>query len=235
MMAKDGIGEWYDANLRPIFANVVDTLAVSNTDFVILHPIVHGFIKNTVALLESLKGHLRSYPVAQGMRLLMEFEADLDFLIRNPKNIPRAMKKVEKHRKDFVDKKKTWKETIIDSGNMHFLDDATGEEIYTVPRVERCFDKKIYAFYCAYSHFNLYAICDDDENVITLKDIRKACRQKAELIEFYPVILDKFIDSLNVALGEENKITYDADEFKKKFEVLLIAIANVRIKEPENV
>lgn len=230
-MAGDGIGYWYDVNLRPIFANVLDVLEESNIDIAILHPIVHSFIKNTVALLESLKGHLRSYTVAQGMRLLMEFEADLDFLVKNPKNIPRMMKKVAKHRKDFIERNKTWKETIIDSGNMHFIDDVTSEEIHTVPRVERCFDKKIYAFYCAYSHFNLYAICDDDENVTTLNDIRKACCQKAELIEFYPTILDKFISTLNIALGGENKIVYNHDEFKRKFMILINAIMNARLKK----
>ena len=31
-MAKDSIGEWYEENLQPIFANVVDTLETSDAD-----------------------------------------------------------------------------------------------------------------------------------------------------------------------------------------------------------
>lgn len=231
-MAKDSIGEWYEENLQPIFANVVDTLETSDAD-IIFQYITTSFIKNSVALLEGLKGYLRSYPVAQGMRLLMEFEADMDFLIKNPKNIPRVKKKVDKYRSDFIDEKKTWNETIVASGNVHLLDDATGEDTTTKTRVERIFDKDKYAFYCAYSHFNLYAICDDAENVTTLRDIRKNNWQRVELIKFYPVILDYFISSLNAVLDANSKIVYDSAVFNKAFKKLLDALLNAKIRSQD--
>lgn len=231
-MAKDSIGEWYEENLQPIFANVVDTLETSDAD-IIFQYITTSFIKNSVALLEGLKGYLRSYPVAQGMRLLMEFEADMDFLIKNPKNIPRVKKKVDKYRSDFIDEKKTWNETIVASGNVHLLDDTTGEDTTTKTRVERIFDKDKYAFYCAYSHFNLYAICDDAENVTTLRDIRKNNWQRVELIKFYPVILDNFISSLNAVLDANSKIVYDSAVFNKAFKKLLDALLNAKIRSQD--
>lgn len=231
-MAKDSIGEWYEENLQPIFANVVDTLETSDAD-IIFQYITTSFIKNSVALLEGLKGYLRSYSVAQGMRLLMEFEADMDFLIKNPKNIPRVKKKVDKYRSDFIDEKKTWNETIVASGNVHLLDDATGEDMTTKTRVERIFDKDKYAFYCAYSHFNLYAICDDAENVTTLRDIRKNNWQRVELIKFYPVILDNFISSLNAVLDDNSKIVYDSAVFNKAFKKLLDALLNAKIRSQD--
>lgn len=231
-MAKDSIGEWYEENLQPIFANVVDTLETSDAD-IIFQYITTSFIKNSVALLEGLKGYLRSFPVAQGMRLLMEFEADMDFLIKNPKNIPRVKKKVDKYRSDFIDEKKTWNETIVASGNVHLLDDATGEDTTTKTRVERIFDKDKYAFYCAYSHFNLYAVCDDAENVTTLRDIRKNNWQRVELIKFYPVILDNFISSLNAVLDANSKIVYDLAVFNKAFKKLLDALLNAKIRSQD--
>lgn len=231
-MAKDSIGEWYEENLQPIFANVVDTLETSDAD-IIFQYITTSFIKNSVALLEGLKGYLRSYSVAQGMRLLMEFEADMDFLIKNPKNIPRVKKKVDKYRSDFIDEKKIWNETIVASGNVHLLDDATGEDMTTKTRVERIFDKDKYAFYCAYSHFNLYAICDDAENVTTLRDIRKNNWQRVELIKFYPVILDNFISSLNAVLDDNSKIVYDSAVFNKAFKKLLDALLNAKIRSQD--
>ena len=231
-MAKDSIGEWYEENLQPIFANVVDTLENSDVD-VIFQYITTSFIKNSVALLEGLKGYLRSYPIAQGVRLLMEFAADMDFLIKNPKNIPRIKKKVDKHRSDYVDEKKTWSETIVASGNVHLLDGITGENISTKTRVERVFDKDKYAFYCAYSHFNLYAICDDIENVTTLRDLRKNNWQRVELIKLYPVILDTFISSLNTVLDADSKIVYDSAVFKKVFKRLLDALLNAKIRSQD--
>ena len=231
-MAKDSIGEWYKENLQPIFASVVDTLETSDVD-IIFQYIATSFIKNSVALFEGLKGYLRSYPIAQGMRLLMEFEADMDFLIKNPKNIPRIKKKVDKYRSDFIDKKKTWNETIVSSGNVHLLDDITGEDTTTKSRVERVFDKDGYAFYCAYSHFNLYAICDDAENVTTLRDTRKNNRQRIELIKFYPVILDNFISSLNAVLDANSKIVYDSAVFNKAFKKLLDALLNAKIRSQD--
>ena len=226
---KDGVGSWYNEYLQPIFFDVVEKLGNSDVDMV-FHHIAHSYIKNTVALLESISGHLRSYPVAQGMRLLIEFESDMDFLAKNPNNLPRLKKKVNKYRSDFIDEKKSWKETIIMSGNIHMIDDVSGEEVRTKDRVERVFDKDIYSFYCAYSHFNLYAICDDDENVQSFGDIRKANCQKASLIEYYPVILNKFIESLNLVLGEECSVTYDQESFRMKFEKLLNAIINAKLR-----
>lgn len=230
-MARDGVGDWFDENLRPIFANILDALKADDAD-IIFQYITISFSKNSIALLESLKGHLRSYPVAQAMRLLMEFEADADFLVKNPRNIPRMKKKTDKLRADYVDDKKSWSKSIIDSGNMHLLDDTTGEDTTTKGRVERVFDKDTYAFYCAYSHFNLYAICDDAENVSSFDDmyVKKANYQKAELIMFYPVILDKFIKSLNGLLSDGNRINYDPKKLVDAFRRLLVAICNAKIR-----
>jgi len=234
-MSKDGIGDWYNECLQPVFFDMMNKIEeaadMGKVDIVFYH-IAVSFTKNTVALFEGLKGYLRSYPVAQGMRLLMEFEADADFLAKNPKNIPRIKKKVDKYRADFIDEKKSWKETIVESGNMHLIDDITKEDTTTKARVERVFDKDTYAFYCAYSHFNLYAICDDSENVQTLRDIRKSNCQKVALIEFYPTVLDKFIETINYILGDV-KINYDSASFKKKFEKLLNALLNARIRSQD--
>lgn len=234
-MCKDGIGDWYKECLQPTFFDMMGKIEAAvdadKVDMVFYH-IAVSFTKNTVALFEGMKGYLRSYPVAQGMRLLMEFEADADFLAKNPKNIPRIKKKVDKCRADFIDEKKSWRETIIASGNMHLLDDITNEDTTTKIRVERVFDKDTYAFYCAYSHFNLYAICDDSENVQTLRDTRKSNCQKVALIEFYPIILDKFIETINYVLRDK-KVSYDSSLFKKRFEKLLNALLNAKIRSQD--
>lgn len=230
-MAKDGLKIWCDENLSPIFAGILDALEMDNTD-PLFHYIAISFSKNSIALFESLKGHLRSYPVAQAMRLLMEFEADTDFLIKNPKNIPRLKKKTDKCRADCIDGEKTWRESIVTSGNMHLLDDVTGEDTNTKMRVERVFDKDTYAFYCAYSHFNLYAICDDAENVSSFDDayVKKVNYQKAELIMFYPVILDKFIKSLNGLLSDNNKIEYSPARLVAAFKRLLVDLCKAKLR-----
>lgn len=227
--AKDGIGVWYEKNLQPIFTNIIDTIEVSDID-IIYYYIAISFIKNSVALFESLKGYLRSYPVAQGMRLLMEFEADMDFLIKNPRNIKRLKKEVDKCHTDLHNKKKTWEETIIASGKIYLYDDISGKSVEIRKRVGEVFDEEKYAFYCAYAHFNLYAICDDDENVTMLRDTKKSNWQRTALIEFYPVILDKFINSLNTILQNDDKIKYNSGVFKKEFGRLLIALSNAKKK-----
>lgn len=234
-MGEDGIGDWYNEYLQPIFfdimAKIEEAVDAGEIDIVFYH-IGVSFTKNTVALLEGLKGYLRSYPVAQGMRLLMEFEADADFLAKNPENIPRIKKKVDKCRADFIDEKKTWRETIIESGNMHLLYDLTKEDTTTKARVERVFDKDTYAFYCAYSHFNLYAICDDSENVQTLRDTRKSNCQKVALVEFYPTILDRFVETVNYVL-KDKRISYDSSVFKENYEKLLNALLNAKIRSQD--
>ena len=233
-MARDSLGIWCDENLNPIFAKIFDALKADDVDPLFRY-IAISFSKNSIAMFESLKGHLRSYPVAQAMRLLMEFEADTDFLVKNPKNIPRMKKKTDKLRAEYVDDKKSWSKSIIDSGNMHLLDDVTKEDTTTKGRVEKVFDKDTYAFYCAYSHFNLYAICDDAENVSSFDNayVKKTNYQKAELIKFYPVILDKFVKSLNNLLTDDNKIEYNPAKLVDAFKILLVAICKAKIRSQD--
>jgi len=210
---------------------MMDAIRQSRAD-VMYYYIAASFSKNSIAMFESLKGLLRSYPVAQSMRLLIEFTADTDFLIKNPSNIPRLKKATEKCNDDFVDEKRTWEESIQRSGNMHLFDDDSKEEVYTKDRVERVFDKKLYSFYCAYSHFNLYAICDDVINTNSMQDIKRSNCQKALLIRYYPKVLEKFIDSLNIVLAKEYKISYDKKIFASNYNKLLKGIVNAKIRRP---
>lgn len=230
-MNNDGIKVFCDRHLSPVLLNINDAIKQSEADEMYYY-IAVSFGKNSIAMFESLKGFLRSYSVAQSMRLLMEFTADTAFLINNPSNIAKFKKDVNKYREAVISGRRSWPESIQKAGNMHFIDDVSGEEVKTVERITRVFDKKLYGFYCAYSHFNLYAICDDAENVFSLsgETIKRSNSQKILLIEHYPIILRKFIDSLNIVLPEEHKIKYDEKSFLKYYNYLLKCLYEARIK-----
>lgn len=232
-MDNDGIKIWSDRHLSPVFANMVDAIKQSKAD-VMYYYIAVSFSKNSIAMFEGLKGLLRSYTVAQSMRLLMEFTADMNFLINNPSNISRFKKDADKFRADVISGKRSWAESIQRAGNMHFFDEDSAQEVYTKDRVARVFNKKLYDFYCAYSHFNLYAICDDAENVLYFDEefVKRANYQKILLIEHYPMILRRFIDSLNIVLADDYKIKYDEKSFIKSYNSLLKAISNAKIRRP---
>lgn len=233
-MPVDGVGDWCNRNLLPVFANIFDALKENEADELFYY-IAVSFDKNSIAMFESVKGVLRSYLLAQSMRLLMEIEADMDFIIDNPNNISRLKKKADKLYSDCRSGKKKWAETICEAGNIFLLnEDARDANRDTKGRVEKLFDKKMYGFYCAYSHFNIYAVCDDAQNVSSFDEpyFMKANRQKAEILKYYPVILGKFIDSLNRVLKDGKKIQYDSAKFEDEYEKLLFAISHAKIRRP---
>ena len=231
-MAKYTYSDWINQNLTPIFFNIIDTIQANDIDE-LFQNIAIGFIKNSNSLFKNVELHLGSYSVAQAMRLLMELVADMDYIISNPNNNIHRIKKHIKNYSKKTERKEEWSKTIKKSVNIHLVDDLSGKETkVTQERVELIFDKNVYDFYCAYLHCNLFAIYDDNERTKSFNDesLKKSMFQKRELIAYYPIVLEQFINSLNRLLNDDNKIPYNHIAFIKEYETLLITLSNSRIK-----
>lgn len=229
---KNDIEQWWDECLEPIFQFVGNQLkGVNNSNFYSYFFI--SFKKNSMPIFENLKYVSASYSIAQSLRLLMELTADLNFINEHPENLNHLQKEADKYLKKAQEKKLSWKECIISSGDIKLrvgstdiTDEKLAKQYSTRKRVEKIFGKKLYSFYSSFSHVNLFAICDD---AWTIKDKRALLLRRAECMKEYPNILAKFISVLGAAMNIDLVSGIDFKKFYKDFGVLLSAIVNAEV------
>lgn len=229
---ENDIEQWWNECLEPIFQFVGDQLKdVNNSNFYSYFFI--SFKKNSMPIFENLEYMSASYPIAQSLRLLMELTADLDFINEHPENLNHLQKEADKYLKKAQEKKLSWRECIISSGDIKLRvgsTDITDEKLVkqysTKKRVEKVFGEKLYSFYSSFSHVNLFAICDD---AWTIKDKQALLLRRAECMKEYPNILAKFLLVLGAAMKKDLVSDIDFKKFYKDFDVLLSAIVNAEV------
>lgn len=216
-------GEWYKNELAPIF-NEVNGIVIGeadrqNADILFGHWWAI-FYKNSLALFELISGAHYSYQIAMTMRWLMEVAADIDFVVRNPRNIEKLK---FQHRK-LINKNKdrlTYAELAEAAKKFRLYQTKDGkcygDATKTVDRINEAYDddgQTFYNYLNCFSHFNYLGVMYD-LNLNWIPNAPMSLKERVHLVQFYPLVFEMMVQSIGRLCNISKLESYDCSKLEK--------------------
>ncbi len=206
--------EWFLENLDPIYQEVNDIIGSKLNDNNVISSWWAIFYQNSLALFEMIFASPNySNQIIMTLRLLMEIASDVEFVSKNPENIPKLQKRYSDLCANF--KTMTYGEVGTESRKFrlyHFKNGKKkGNAITTEERIIEAYNEDGVLFYYylnGFSHFNHFGIMYGMDLRFN-QGAPNMIKERLHLLKFYPAAYGKIIWAIGAIANVEELKKYN--------------------------